>query len=80
MSIADIAADPHYRERGTIVTVDDIEYGELPMAAPFPKMSATPGTIRTLGPGLGEHTDEILAQLLHLDDSELVGLRADGVI
>ncbi|MCE4264608.1 CaiB/BaiF CoA transferase family protein [Rhodococcus globerulus] len=80
MSIADIAADPHYRERGTIVTVDDIEYGELPMAAPLPKMSATPGTIRTLGPGLGEHTDEILAQLLHLDDSELAGLRAEGVI
>src|SRR6185437_997666 len=29
MSIADIAADPHFRERGTIVTAEDEEFGEL---------------------------------------------------
>ncbi|WP_031937998.1 CaiB/BaiF CoA transferase family protein [Prescottella defluvii] len=80
MNVADIATDPHYLERGTVVTVDDVEHGALPMAAPLPRMSATPGTIRTLGPALGEHTGEILAQLLGLDDDELALLRADQII
>ena len=35
MSIADIAADPHFRERGTLIDVDDEEYGRLTMAAPI---------------------------------------------
>jgi crotonobetainyl-CoA:carnitine CoA-transferase CaiB-like acyl-CoA transferase len=80
MSIADIAADPHYRERGTIVEVTDPEYGPVPMVAPLPRMTATPGRIRSLGPRLGEHTDEILHDLLGLDPGELRSLHDDGVI
>ena len=80
MSIADIAADPHYRERGTIVTVHDQEHGDLPMAAPIPHMQGTPGRIRTLGPALGEHTDEVLTELLGLDRARLDQLRAEKVI
>ncbi|MCA1004834.1 CoA transferase [Rhodococcus hoagii] len=80
MNVADIATDPQYLERGTVVTVDDVEHGRLPMAAPLPRMSATPGAIRTLGPALGEHTDEILTQLLKLDENELAELRADRII
>ncbi|OPC79258.1 hypothetical protein B4N89_34950 [Embleya scabrispora] len=80
MSIADIAADPHYRERGTIVTVEDSEYGELPMPAPIPHLSATPGSIRSTGPALGAHNAEIYRDLLGLDGAELAALAADGVI
>lgn len=80
MSIADIAEDPHYRERGTIVTVHDEAHGSLPMAAPIPWMSATPGQIRTLGTELGAHTDEVLVELLGLDRDDLDQLRVDGVI
>lgn len=80
MNVADIAADPHYLERGTIVTVHDVEHGALPMAAPLPRMSATPGSIRTLGPALGEHTDEVLAQLAGLDNDQIARLRAANVI
>ena len=80
MTIADIAADPHYRERGTITTVSDDEWGELPMVAALPRLSATPGRIRSLGPALGEHTDEILTDLLGLDARTLGALRRRGVI
>ncbi|MFD7526393.1 CaiB/BaiF CoA transferase family protein [Streptomyces sp. NPDC059849] len=80
MSIADIAADPHYRERGTLVTVQDPEFGELPMPAPVPRMSETPGSIRTTGPALGEHNAEVYQGLLGIDAEQLAALRGDGVI
>ncbi|MDA3629649.1 CoA transferase [Saccharopolyspora sp. WRP15-2] len=80
MSIADIAADPHYRERGTITSLVDDDWGELPMVAPLPRLSGTPGRIRSLGPRLGEHTDSTLTDLLGLDQHAVDALRADGVI
>ncbi|MFJ2371591.1 CaiB/BaiF CoA transferase family protein [Streptomyces sp. NPDC087769] len=80
MTIADIAADPHYRERGTLVTVQDPEFGELPMPAPVPRMSGTPGSIRTTGPALGEHNAEVYQGLLGIDAEQLAALRGDGVI
>ncbi|MFE6064508.1 CaiB/BaiF CoA transferase family protein [Streptomyces sp. NPDC056431] len=80
MSIADIAADAHYRERGTLVTVDDPDFGPLPMVAPLPRMSKTPGSIRSTGPALGEHNTDVYTGVLGLGPDELASLRADGVI
>ncbi|MFJ6422854.1 CaiB/BaiF CoA transferase family protein [Streptomyces hydrogenans] len=80
MSIADIAADPHYLERGSIVRVEDPEFGELPMPAPIPHLSETPGSIRTTGPALGEHTTEVYRELLGLTPADLAALHAGGVI
>ncbi|MFG3041932.1 CaiB/BaiF CoA transferase family protein [Streptomyces sp. NPDC048330] len=80
MSIADIAADPHYRERGTLVDVADPEFGELPMPAPLPRLSKTPGSVRSTGPALGAHNTEVYQGVLGLSEQEIAGLRADGVI
>ncbi|MFI8880318.1 CaiB/BaiF CoA transferase family protein [Streptomyces sp. NPDC055243] len=80
MNIADIAADPHYRERGTLLTVDDADFGPLPMPAPIPFLSKTPGQIRTTGPALGEHNSEVYEGLLGLSPQELADLRADSVV
>lgn len=56
--MADIAADPHYRERGAIVEVDGV-----PMQGLVARLSATPGAIRWAGRPLGADTDEVLADL-----------------
>ena len=80
MSIADIANNVHYRERGTIVDVVDEEHGVISMVAPLPHLSVTPGSIRTLGPALGEGTEAILSELLAMDTEELAELRRLGVI
>jgi formyl-CoA transferase len=45
---------------------------------PF-RLSETPGRIRTTGPRLGEHTEEILGQY-GLGTSEIAGLREAGVL
>ena len=33
-----------------------------------PKLSETPGSVRRLGPQIGEHTDEILSELGYADE------------
>lgn len=80
MNIADIAADVHYRERGTIVDVEDPEFGPISMVSPLPHLSATPGRIESLGCALGAHTDQVYADLLGLGGDELADLRGAGVI
>lgn len=80
MNVADIAGDPHYRERGTIVTVEDPDFGPLPMVAPLPHMSRTPGRIRSLGPRLGEHTHAVLQRFLDLDHDALADLENEKVV
>jgi crotonobetainyl-CoA:carnitine CoA-transferase CaiB-like acyl-CoA transferase len=80
MSIADIAADPHYRERGTIVTVRDDEFGDVQMAAPLPRMSETPGRIRSLGPALGSSNRAVYGEMLGMSEAEIAALAAKGVI
>jgi crotonobetainyl-CoA:carnitine CoA-transferase CaiB-like acyl-CoA transferase len=80
MSVADIAADPHFRERGTLIDVEDEEYGRLTMAAPIPRMSETPGQVRSLGPALGSGNEAILGGMLGMDAAEIEALRKAGVI
>lgn len=60
---ADIAADAHYQAREMIqrFTLPDGQPVDLPGIVP--KLSATPGRTRWLGPKLGEHTNEVLASI-----------------
>ena len=76
---ADIARDPQYAARGMIErhTLPDGQPIDLPGIVP--KLSATPGSTRWVGPELGQHTDEVL-HALGLDAAALDNLRADGVI
>jgi crotonobetainyl-CoA:carnitine CoA-transferase CaiB-like acyl-CoA transferase len=60
--LASILADPHVLARASVVSVDAGELGAVRMPAPFPRLSATPGSIRTAGPALGEHSDEVLRE------------------
>jgi formyl-CoA transferase len=77
--VADIAADPHYRAREMIVDSTLADGTPVQVPGVLPKLNATPGTIRTLAPALGQHTDEVLATL-GLDDAKRAALRARGII
>ena len=78
-SAADIAADPHYHARGMF------ERHRLPNGEPIelptvvPKLSATPGGTRWIGPRLGEHTEEVLASV-GFDAQAVAALRARGIV
>jgi formyl-CoA transferase len=47
------------------------ELGELPMQNVAPKLSGTPGRVRTAGPALGEHNTEIWQGLLGLTPEQI---------
>lgn len=59
--------DPHVRERGVLVEMEDRELGSVPMHAVVPRLSGTPGALRRPAPALGEHEEEVMAMLTPLD-------------
>jgi crotonobetainyl-CoA:carnitine CoA-transferase CaiB-like acyl-CoA transferase len=79
-TMADIAQDPHYHERGMIQSVEDNQLGEVYMPGIVPKMSGTPGEIKWSGPDLGQHNDEVFRQILGLTEEEYRRLQEDQVI
>jgi crotonobetainyl-CoA:carnitine CoA-transferase CaiB-like acyl-CoA transferase len=76
---ADIHADPHVRARGMIETHTLPDGAPIDLPGVVPKLSATPGRTRWVGPRLGEHTDEVLGRL-GIGADERAALRARGVI
>lgn len=77
---ANMFADPHFAAREAIVRVPHPDFGEVAMQNVVPKLSATPGSVRSAGPQLGRHNDEIYRGLLGLSDEEITTLAAAGVI
>ena len=77
--VADIAADPHYQARGMILD------GALPDGTPVqvpgivPKLSETPGEVRSPAPALGQDTDEVLAGL-GIGETQRQDWRTRGII
>ncbi|MEQ3553987.1 CoA transferase [Pseudonocardia nematodicida] len=66
-----IMDDPHYRERGNVVTVADHELGPVRMQNVVGVLSRTPGRITHSAPPLGAHNEEILSGELGLDPEGL---------
>jgi crotonobetainyl-CoA:carnitine CoA-transferase CaiB-like acyl-CoA transferase len=77
---ADIFADPHVAARGDLVTVDDPVAGPMRQQAPFPRFAGAAPVAPSGAPRLGEHTREVLTDLLGLGDDEIDALAADGVV
>jgi formyl-CoA transferase len=78
---ADMLEDPHFAAREALVEMDSPRWGKFRMQNSFPKMSDTPGSIRSLAPAeIGQHNAEIYGALLGLDQTELDRLSAAGVI
>ncbi len=79
--IADIFGNRQVHARRNLVAVDVEDLGEtIIMPNVVPKLSETPGRIRRPGPRLGEHTDEVLKEVLGMSDEQIGELRAKRVI
>ncbi len=79
-SIADIFADEHIQARGNLARVPVAGLGEVVVPNVVPRLSATPGRIDSLGPALGNATQEVLSGLLGLHAEEIGRLRREGVV
>lgn len=77
----DMLEDPHYAARDAIVDVPSEQFGSVKMQNIFPKMSKTQGEIRWGGPEtLGQHTEEVLTELLDLTPEQVAKLRESGIV
>jgi crotonobetainyl-CoA:carnitine CoA-transferase CaiB-like acyl-CoA transferase len=77
--IAQFIADPHVKAREIVTELPDDEMGTVPMHTIVPRLSGTPGEIRTPAPALGQHNTEILGGL-GLDHTTIDDLRKRKVI
>jgi formyl-CoA transferase len=79
LSMKELAEEPSLRDTGTIVEVDHPERGKyLSVGCPV-KLSDSPAEVKR-SPLLGEHTDEILADVLGYSHDEILNIRSSGAI
>jgi formyl-CoA transferase len=78
LSMKEIATDPDLRETATVVEVEHKERGSyLTVGSPIKFSDFVPAI--TASPLLGEHTDQVLAELGY-DATQIAALRANGVV
>jgi formyl-CoA transferase len=77
MSTEDLATDEHVRGRDMWVEIDHPQRGKWWNVGMPIKLSASPAKIER-SPMLGEHTDEILKQVLGYDDAKIKALKGAG--
>ncbi|MBI1626404.1 CaiB/BaiF CoA transferase family protein [Comamonas suwonensis] len=75
----DIAEDPHYHAREMILTQRTRDGFEVKVPGVVPKLSLTPGTVRSSAPHVGDDTDAVLAEV-GLSAEQIAQLRAKGII
>jgi len=78
-SVADMFADPQFAARGMIERHPLPDGSALAVPAVTPKLSATPGGTRWLGPAVGEHTGQVLSEL-GFSLEQIEALRKSGAI
>lgn len=78
-TVADIAADPHYRARGMIQRIETACGRSLEVPGVVPRLSDTPGGHRRSAPALGADTEAVLREV-GLTDTQIQALRDRGVV
>ena len=79
-TIADVVADPQVRHRGMIREVAHPVAGALPVADTPVRLSRSETGIGGPPPDMGQHTAEVLRELLGMDEAAVEALRAAGVV
>jgi crotonobetainyl-CoA:carnitine CoA-transferase CaiB-like acyl-CoA transferase len=79
-TLEETLCDPQVESLGLFTSVDHARLGPLAQIGPPFSFSATPSTVRRPPPDLGEHSAEILRELLGLSTDEVRGLQNREVI
>jgi formyl-CoA transferase len=78
--IAHALADPQVAARGMRIDLPHALAGTVPLVANPIRLSATPAAYDRAPPLLGEHTDEVLRDVLQMSPADMARLRAAGVV
>jgi len=78
--VAQVFEEPQVKARGVKIELDHPVAGKLPLVASPMRFSATPLEHKLAPPVLGQHTEEILLEVLRMSRPEVARLRTDGVI
>jgi CoA:oxalate CoA-transferase len=79
-NLKQICEDAHIEHRQMLVEVDQPVVGKMQISASPFKLSETPGEVYAPAPMLGQHTDEVLRDLLGYSAEQIAKLKTDGVI
>jgi formyl-CoA transferase len=77
---SDMLDDPHFLARQAIVSTSHPSFGTLRMQNVAPRLSATPSSIRSPAPELGQHNADVYRELLGIDAAALAAYQGRGII
>jgi crotonobetainyl-CoA:carnitine CoA-transferase CaiB-like acyl-CoA transferase len=78
--VADVFDDPQVRARGTQISMAHPVGGDIPLVASPIRLSGTPVQYRSAPPLLGQHSREVLAEVLGLSSDAIANLIEQGVV
>ena len=78
--IAQVVEHPQVKARGSVVEVEHPRMGKVRVIGPAARLSETPASVRSASPLMGQHTDEVLREVLGLSAAEVAELRAAGAL
>ncbi|NBA98532.1 CaiB/BaiF CoA-transferase family protein [Pseudomonas sp. R5(2019)] len=78
--LAQMFADPQVKARGLAIELPHPLAGSVPQVASPIRLSQTPVEYRNAPPMLGEHTEQVLSEVLSLAAEDIAGLRERGVL
>ena len=76
--LGQLAEHPQVKARGSLVEVEHKRLGKVRIAGPAARLSETPAAVRSASPLMGEHTEEVLTEMLSLSPAQIAELRAAG--
>ena len=79
-NIRQVFEEPQALARGVKIELDHPLAGKVPLVASPMRFSGTPLEFKIPPPTLGQHTDQVLSDLLDMSSTEIAALRAAGVI
>ena len=76
--LGQLVEHPQVKARGSLVEVVHKRLGKVRITGPAARLSETPAAVRSASPLMGEHTEEVLAEMLDLGSAQIAELRAAG--